>query len=258
MDPTSDIAPPAPPSRSMTCHIWWERTRSSRAGGFRSMRRFSPGDFPVLNATLQDRSGVFTAREDAVVEPGARVRRLGKNRYEHQRLRERHCSVPRPAPTAASGGARVQIGTRAGISPYAPKGNGGRVSRPILQVSPQGTTRVATTSDTGVVSAELQSTFGKLTTFGRYARRNNVDSSFASSTFTQDDTAGQFYLNLSQHTQLFGAATLTNQRATSGSASTFLQLTIGGTAGRPRGTLVASRRHGKPQPRFDDRPPDAA
>jgi hypothetical protein len=49
--------------------------------------RFSPGDFPVLNATLQDRSGLFTAGEYSLSQLGARVRRLGTNRHEHQRLR---------------------------------------------------------------------------------------------------------------------------------------------------------------------------
>jgi len=187
--------------------------------------RFSPGDFPVLNATLQDRSGVFTAGEYAVLE---RVRVFGGWERIDTNINASGNALLRPEASAdrGFGGARVQIGTRVGLSVRAE--DGGRVSRPIVQVSPEGTTRVATTSDTGVISAELQSTFGKLTTFGRYARRENVDSSFASSTFTQDDTAGQFYLNLSQRTQLFGAATLTNQRATAGSASTFLQLTIGG------------------------------
>jgi hypothetical protein len=184
--------------------------------------RFSPGDFPVLNASLQDRSGVFTAGEYALLS-----RVLGGWERTDTNINASGTSLLRPQASAdrGFGGARVQIGTRASVSVRVE--DGGRVSRPILQVSPQRTT-VATTSDTGVVSAELQSTFGKLTAFGRYARRDNVDSSLASSTFTQDDTAGQFYWNLSRQTQLFGTATVTNQRAASGSASTFLPLTIGG------------------------------
>jgi len=186
--------------------------------------RFSPGDFPVLNASLQDRSGLFTAGEYTVL---TRVRVFGGWERIDTNINASGTSLLRPEASAdrGFGGARVQIGAQSTVAVRIE--DGGRVSRPVPQASPQRAT-VATTSDTGVVSAELQSTFGKLTAFGRYARRDNVDSSFTSSTFTQDDTAGQVYFNLSRRTQVFGVATVTSQRAASGSASTFLQLTVGG------------------------------
>ena len=45
--------------------------------------RFSPGDFPVLNASLQDRSGLFT-RASTICHARAHVRRLGNTRHQHQ------------------------------------------------------------------------------------------------------------------------------------------------------------------------------
>ena len=48
--------------------------------------RFSPGDFPVLNASLQDRSGLFTAGDDPP-STGCVCSAAGKNRHEHQCLR---------------------------------------------------------------------------------------------------------------------------------------------------------------------------
>jgi cell division septation protein DedD len=185
--------------------------------------RFSPGDFPVLNASLQDRRGLFAAGEYNVL---SRVRVFGGWETLDTNINASGTSLLRPQATTdrGFGGVRVRVGTRSSVSVRVE--DGGRLSRPILQGLPQAA-HVPTTSDTGVLSAELQSTRGKLTAFGRYSRRDNVDSSFSSSTFAQQDAAGQVFLNLSRQTQLFGVATLTNQRAASGSGSTFLQLTGG-------------------------------
>jgi cell division septation protein DedD len=186
--------------------------------------RFSPGDFPVVNASLRDRNGLFAAGEYDVF---SRVRVFGGWETIDTNINASGTSLLRPQATAdrGFGGMRVRVGTRSTVAVRIE--DGGRVSRPAVRTLPQQTT-VPSTSDTGVLSAELQSTIGKLTVFGRYSRRENVDSSFSSSTFTQRDTAGQAFLNVSRGTQFFGVATLTNQRAASGSGSTFLQLTGGG------------------------------
>lgn len=186
--------------------------------------RFSPGDFPVVNASLRDRNGLFAAGEYDVF---SRVRVFGGWETIDTNINPTGTSLLRPEATAdrGFGGVRVRVGTRSSVSVRAEEG--GRVSRPVIQALPR-TAGVPTTSDTGVLSAEVQSTLGRVTTFGRYSRRENVDSSFAASTFTQYDTAGQVFLNLSRQTQLFAVATLTNQRALSGSGSTFLQVTSGG------------------------------
>ena len=64
--------------------------------------------------------------------------------------------------------------------------------------------------------------------FGRYSRRANVDTSSTDSSYTQHDSSGQFFLNVSRHTQIFGVATVTQQELESGGGSTFLQFTGGG------------------------------
>jgi hypothetical protein len=188
--------------------------------------RFSPGDFPVLNAALRDRNGTFVAGEYDVFS-GVHV--FGGWDSIETNINPSGTSLLTPQATTnrGSGGMRVRVGGRTTVALRVE--DGGRVSKPILQgLSPRPATIVPTTSDTGVVSAELQSMLGKLTAFARYSRRDNVDSSFSASTFTQHDTSGQLYLNLSRHTQLFGQATLTNQHAQSGSANTFVQITAGG------------------------------
>jgi cell division septation protein DedD len=87
---------------------------------------------------------------------------------------------------------------------------------------------VPTTSDTGSLSAELQTSLGRLTAFGRFTQRENVDSTFTSSTFTQRDGSAQMFLNLSRMTQLFGVATVTDNRVATGQHDTYLQVSAGG------------------------------
>ncbi len=186
---------------------------------------FSPGEFPVLNASLQDRSGLFAAGEYDLL---TRVRVFAGWESLDTNIRPSGVSLLRPQASTdrGFGGLRLQVGTQSSVSLRLE--DGGRVSRPIRPALPTETTGAPTTSDTGVISAELQSTLGKMTAFARYSRRDNVDSSFSSSTFTQHYTSGQANLNLSRRTQLFGVASVIAQHAASGSASTFLQLTAGG------------------------------
>jgi hypothetical protein len=85
----------------------------------------------------------------------------------------------------------------------------------------------ASTSDTGSTSAELQTTAGPITAFGRYTRRESVDSIFTSATYTQHDTAAQLYFNLSRQTQLFGSASLTSNRLADATGASYLQISAG-------------------------------
>src|SRR4029079_19659528 len=103
--------------------------------------------------------------------------------------------------------------------------DGDRRSRPI-SIATAGS--LATTSDTGALTAELQTSAGRVTAFGRFSRRENVDSAFTSATFTQNDTMGQALINLSRSSQLFGPVALHSQHSADGAGSTFLQ--IGGGA----------------------------
>ena len=185
--------------------------------------RFSPGDLPVLNAALTDRSGVFTAGEYDVF---SRLRMFGGWETLDTNINPTGTALQRPegASSRQFAGARVRLASRTTFSMRVEDGD--RVSKPVLPGLPIAI--ASSTSDTGSRSAELQTSIGRLTAFGRYSRRENVDSTFTSATYTQDDTAAQFYLNLSQTTQLFGMASRMTNRPVSGGPSTYLQFSAGG------------------------------
>jgi hypothetical protein len=185
--------------------------------------RFSPGDLPVLNAALQDRSGVFTAGEYDVF---SRLRMFGGWETLDTNINPTGTALQRPesASSRQFAGARVRFAPRTTFSMRVEDGD--RVSKPVLPGLPIAFT--ASTSDTGSRTAELQTSIGRLTAFGRYSRRENVDSTFTSATYTQDDTAAQFYLNLSRRTQLFGMASRTTNRPSTGAPTTYLQVSAGG------------------------------
>ena len=185
--------------------------------------RFSPGDLPVLNATLQDREGVFSAGEYDFFN---RLRLFGGWETIDTNIHPTGTALLRPVSGATRqfAGVRVRIAGRTSLSVRREEGD--RVSRPVFGVTPL--TPIGSVSDTGSMSAELQSTLGRVTAFGRFTRRENVDSTFTSSTFTQDDAAVQFFLNLSRRTQLFGVATVTDNRTLAGTGTTFLQVSAGG------------------------------
>ena len=185
--------------------------------------RFSPGDMPVLNATLHDREGVFSAGEYDFFN---RVRLFGGWERIDTNIQPSGTALLRPVSNATRSfaGVRLRVAGRTSLSIRREEGD--RVSRPVFSLDPL--TPIGSVSDTGALSAELQTSLGRLTAFGRFTRRENVDSTFTSSTFTQDDGAAQFFLNLSRGTQLFGVATLTKNQAQDGAESTFLQVSAGG------------------------------
>jgi len=185
--------------------------------------RFSPGDLPVLNATLQDRSGLFSAGE---FDLSSRVRLFGGWDTLDTNIKPSGTALLRPVADATRefGGVRVRVAPRTTMTLRLEDGD--RQSRPPLFAVPGGL--LASTTDTGLQTLELQSNAGRVTAFGRYTRRENVDSLFSSASVTQHDTSGQAFLNLSRTSQLFGVVTLTNQRSGDGSGSAFLQVGGGG------------------------------
>ena len=185
--------------------------------------RFSPGDLPVLNATLQDRSGLFSAGE---YDLSSRVRLFGGWDTLDTNIKPTGSALLRPVADATRefGGVRVRVAPRTTMTLRLEDGD--RQSRPVPFAAPGGL--LASTTDTGLQTLELQSNAGRVTAFGRFTRRENVDSLFSSASVTQHETAGQAFLTLSRSSQLFGLASLTDQRSRDGSGSSFFQVGGGG------------------------------
>ena len=89
--------------------------------------RYSPGDMPVLNASLQDRSGVFTAAEYDLVE---RVRLFGGWETLDTNINPSGIALQRPmaATNRRFGGVRLRVAARSTFTVRIE--DGGRVSRP--------------------------------------------------------------------------------------------------------------------------------
>jgi cell division septation protein DedD len=185
--------------------------------------RYSPGDLPVLNASLHDRSGIFSAGEYDLF---GRLRVFGGWERLDTNIAPSGTALERPiAETERQfGGLRFRLAGRTMLSLRVEEG--GRVARPPVPGSRAAL--FASSSDTGSQTAELQTAIGRLTAFARYSRRDSVDSVFTASTYDQEDTAGQFFLNLSRETQLFGLAMFTKNRLAAGGGGSYLQLTAGG------------------------------
>lgn len=174
--------------------------------------RFSPGELPVLSQPLADRQTLYAAAEYDVVP---RLRLFGgweafaSNLYEHV-----------GTSTSAGEGARAFAGVRVPLGPQTSASvrveDGARRSR----LLGAGLTRV---SDTGVVSGELQSTFGSVSAFGRFARRDNVESDYAEGTYTQREGAGLLFANLTRRVQIFGSVSGIHNERQTGGGHTFWQ-----------------------------------
>ena len=186
--------------------------------------RYSPGDLPVLNASLRDRSGIFSAGEYDLF---GRVRVFGGWEQLDTNIQPTGTALDQPMAktTRQFGGFRLRLASRSTFS--ARIEDGGRVSRPASTSAPLAGL-FNSTSDTGSITAELQSSLGRVTAFGRYTRREAVDSAFSTASYTQHDSAAQLYVNLSQRTQLFGVATLTHNRILDGAGNSYLQVSAGG------------------------------
>lgn len=185
--------------------------------------RYSPGELPVLNASLLDRRGLFSAGE---YDLASRLRVFGGYELLETNIAPTGTALDRPqAETHRQfGGIRLRVAGRSLLSLRLE--DGGRIARPPVPGSVA--TLFASTSDSGSKTAELQTGIGRLTAFARYSRRESVDSVFTASTYDQDDTSAQFFMNLSRRTQLFGQAMLSKSRFASGGGGSYLQITAGG------------------------------
>ena len=184
--------------------------------------RFSPGDLPVLNAPLQDRSGVFVSGDYDLVR---RARVFGGWESVATNINPSGTALLRPEATSdrGFGGVRVQITDHSSVSVRIE--DGGRVAEPLRGAVLIGD--VGTVSDTGAYSLDWQGGGRSMSAFARVSRRDNVDVTNGASTFTQDQAQGQIFLNVSRETQIFGGTTVSRQLEPGGSGTTFVELTGG-------------------------------
>ena len=205
-----------------------------------NIARFSPGDFPALNDPLHDRESAFLAAEYDI---WSRVRMFGgvdaiKTNIEPDLTNLSSRDLPRNTGTRAFGGVQFRLAGPSMLTIRIEEGD--RVAKSL---------RVGRTteSDTGVRSAEWQSLFGRYTAYGRYARRQYVDSSGIASQYTQDDVTGQLFVKLSQEVQVFGTGGVTRYITSAGAGTSYVQMGGGGQyqlAGRNlwlRGETTLSR-----------------
>jgi cell division septation protein DedD len=205
-----------------------------------NIARFSPGDFPALNDPLHDRESAFLAAEYDI---WSRVRMFGgvdaiKTNIEPDLTNLPSRDLPRNTGTRAFGGVQFRLAGPSMLTIRIEEGD--RVAKSL---------RVGRTteSDTGVRSAEWQSLFGRYTAYGRYARRQYVDSSGIASQYTQDDVTGQLFVKLSQEVQVFGTGGVTRYITSAGAGTSYVQMGGGGQyqlAGRNlwlRGETTLSR-----------------
>ena len=165
--------------------------------------RFSPGDTPVLNAAMQDRSGVF-ASIDYDLSTQARV--FGGWESVETNINPSGAALLRPAATSnrGFGGVRFRVPWDSTVAVRVE--DGGRVARPVAGY-PLVHGVIASESDTGSYSAEWQTSRRRLTTFTRFNARRNVDVTSGAGTFNQREAAGQVFFNVSRTHQVFGGVT---------------------------------------------------
>lgn len=182
--------------------------------------RFSPGELPVINYALNDRRGLFVAAEYDVWK---RVRLYGgwesiDSNLDPERAAATPLNIPESTGNRTFGGLRVILFPRISLSVRADEG--GRRTR-------RRSAGFFVDSDSGVFSSELFGQFGRVTSFLRYSRRHNVEST-GEGDYDQSDAAFQMFVNLSRDIQLFGSAGGTRNIRTGGAGSTSWQFGGGG------------------------------
>lgn len=185
-----------------------------------NVSRFSPGEFPVVNYPLADRESAFAAGE---IDVFRRLRVFGgweafRGNLDPARAAESPVRIPETEGQRGFGGVRVTFLDRNSLSVRLEQGD--RRTR-------RTTFGSFVDSDTGVISAEFQSRFGKVTSFLRASRRENVES-LAGTGYTQTDGTVQLFVNLSGDVQLFGTGIATRNVLESGAGTTYYQLGGGG------------------------------
>jgi hypothetical protein len=174
--------------------------------------RFSPGELPILAQPLADRQTWYAAGEYDVFR---RIRLFGG--WESFRANLDRLVRPNRGPTDGSrsfGGVRIPLGGRSSAALRVEQGD--RRTR-LLGAS---LTRV---SDTGVMSAEWQTTLGPMSAFARFARRDNVESDYQAGTYRQNEGSGLAFVNLTRNVQLFSSATGRRNTMRNGGGDTFWQ-----------------------------------
>lgn len=184
-----------------------------------NVSRFSPGELPVLNYSLTDRQGAFIAAEHDVLE---RLRLFAgwesiDTNLDPVRAALTPLQMPQSSGERAFGGMRLILFPRMSLSLRAEEG--GRRTRRV--------TGFFADSDSGMVSGELYGQFGRVTSFLRYARRDNVESAGPGS-YKQSDGAFQTFLNVSREIQVFGTAAATRSVTAGGEGLTSWQFGGGG------------------------------
>jgi cell division septation protein DedD len=179
-------------------------------------QRFAPGYFAVLNTPYTDREGAYAAGEIMLAKP---LRLFGgfeafRTNLEPDSSAEGTMVMPRRFSQRAFAGARLHVGGRTFLTLRAEDGD--RTSRAIRQPGAN------FDSDTGVVTAEMQSAVKGLTGFARYERRENVDHANGTGTYGQHTGSLQVFGRLKPGFQLFGSAMLIQQDRQPG-GQTFLQ-----------------------------------
>jgi hypothetical protein len=156
--------------------------------------RFSPGDMPVLSATMQDRSGIF-ASMDYDVSKRAHV--FAGWESADTNINPSGTALLRPEATSnrGFGGIRLRVPGRSTIAVRLERG--GRIAQPVAGY-PVINGVLATQSDTGSYSAEWQTSVDRLTAFTRFSIRNNIDVTSGTGTFTQRETSGQVFYDVSR------------------------------------------------------------
>jgi hypothetical protein len=174
--------------------------------------RFSPGDLPVLSATLQDRSGVFASFDYDVF---SRARLFGGWESVATNINPSGTALLRPEATAnrGFGGVRIRLPGRSTIGFRIE--DGGRVGKAVAGY-PIVRGMLATESDTGSFSAEWQTSRRRLTAFTRFSTRDNIDLTNGIGTFSQRETAGQVFYDISRGRQIFGGAAVGYQNGSNG------------------------------------------
>jgi hypothetical protein len=181
-----------------------------------NVSRFSPGESPTVNSTLQDRAGQFVAGEFDVFR---QLRVFGgweafRSNLDASAALAAGYQLPRTNGARQFGGVRTTLGSRSTMTFRAESGD--RISKFDIN-------RQDIQSDTGVLSADFQTAIGKMNGFVRVARRSNVTSASRAGSYTQRDLSGQFFLRLTKSTQLFGLATATRTTDEAGGGNTYWQ-----------------------------------
>jgi hypothetical protein len=183
--------------------------------------RFSPGNLPVINYSLNDREGLFVASEYDLFR---RVRVYGgweslATNLDPGRAAGTPLQVPQSSGDRLFGGFRVVVLPQVSLSLRAE--DGGRRTRRTV-------TGLPIDSDAGAISSELFGQFGRVSGLLRYSYRDNVETG-AEGNYEQSDAAVQMFVNLTRDIQIFGSAGATRNLRTAGSGSTSWQVGGGGS-----------------------------